>query len=151
MNCAFCLEGHKHEDCQKVNNVKERKQTLLKYGGCFNCIRRGHVSREYKTTVTCKYCKWKHHSCLSCADPAGEGKPPESEGSPSYLDSAVGNSMHIEPGNSVPLQTAQAQVAGKCRSRIRVLFDTASHTSFGTSRVAEIVCICHQFNLVKQN
>lgn len=137
MNCAFCLEGHKHEDCQKVKNVKERKQILLKYGRCFNCIRRGHVSRQCKTTITCKFCKGKHHSCLCCTDPTGEGKPTESEGSPSNLDSAVGNSMHIETGNSVALQTAQAQVAGQCRSRIRVLFDTASHTSFVTSRVAK--------------
>ncbi|XP_022801329.1 uncharacterized protein LOC111339019 [Stylophora pistillata] len=137
MNCAFCLEGHKHEDCQKVKNVKERKQMLLRYGRCFNCIRRGHVSRECKTTIICKYCKGKHDSCLRCNGPAGEGKAPESEGSPSNSDSAVGNSMHIETGNSVALQTAQAQVAGKCRSRIRVLFDTASHTSFVTSRVAE--------------
>lgn len=137
MNCAFCLEGHKHEDCQKVKNVKERKQILLKYGRCFNCIRKGHVSRECKTAITCKYCKGKHHLCLCYADPTGEGKTPESEGNSSNLDSAVGNSMHIETGNSVALQTAQAEVAGKCRSRIRVLFDTASHTSFVTSRVAK--------------
>ena len=71
MNCAFCLEGHKHEDCQKFKNVKERKQILLKYGRCFNCIRKGHVSRESKTTITCKYFKGTHHSCLCCADPAG--------------------------------------------------------------------------------
>ena len=137
MNCAFCLEGHKHEDCQKVKNVKERKQILLKYGRCFNCIRKGHVSRECKSTITCKYCKGKHHSCLCYADPTGEGKTPESEGNSSNLDSAVGNSMHIETGNSVALQMAQAEVAGKCRSRIRVPFDTASHTSFVTSRVAK--------------
>ena len=102
MNCAFCLEGHKHEDCQKVKNVKERKQILLKYGRCFNCIRKGHVSRECKTTIVCKYCKGKHHSCLCCANPAGEGKTPEGEGNPSNLDSAVGNSMHIEQETALP-------------------------------------------------
>ena len=137
MNSAFGLEGHKHKDCQKVKNVKEHKQILLKYGRCFNCITEVHVSRECKTTITCNYCKGKHHSCLCCADPAGEGKMPETEGNPSNLDSAVGNSMHIETGNSIALQMAQTQVVGKCRSRIRVLFDMASHTSFVTSCVAK--------------
>ena len=37
-NCAFCLGGHKHEDCQKVKNVGERKQLLIKFGRCFSCI-----------------------------------------------------------------------------------------------------------------
>ena len=46
--------------------------------------------------------------------------------------------MHIETGNSVALQTAQAQVAGKGNARIRVLFDTASHTSFVTVHVARM-------------
>ena len=41
-NCAFCLGGHKHEDCQKVKNVSERKQLLIKFGRCFSCIRKGH-------------------------------------------------------------------------------------------------------------
>ena len=46
--------------------------------------------------------------------------------------------MHIETGNSVALQTAQAQVAGKGNAQIRVLFVTASHTSFVTAQVAQM-------------
>ena len=45
--------------------------------------------------------------------------------------------MHVSTGNSVALQTAQAQIAGKGTSRVRVLFDTASHKSFVTSRVVK--------------
>ena len=45
--------------------------------------------------------------------------------------------MHIETGGSVALQTAQAQVAGKGNARIRELFDSASHMSFVTSRLAK--------------
>ena len=39
-NCAFCLGRHKHEDCQKVKNISERKQLLIKFGRCFGCIRK---------------------------------------------------------------------------------------------------------------
>ena len=65
-------------------------------------------------SITRKYCKEKYHSCLCYADPTGREK--RQKVNPSNLDSAVGNSMLIETGNSVALQKAQAQVAGKCRS-----------------------------------
>ena len=45
--------------------------------------------------------------------------------------------MHVGTGNCVALQTAQAQIAGKSTSRIRVFFDTASHKSFVPSRVVK--------------
>ena len=41
MNCAFCLEGHLHEDCQRIKDVEERKKLLSKFGRCFNCLRKG--------------------------------------------------------------------------------------------------------------
>ena len=135
-NWAFCLGGHKHEDCQKVKNVSERKQLLIKFGHCFSCIRKGHLSKDCRANLTCKFCKGKHHSSICSAESPGEGGASESE--PSNVES-VGNSMHIETGNSVALQTAQAQEAGKGNARIRVLFDTASHTSFVTAHVARIL------------
>ena len=97
-NCAFCLGGHKHEDCQKVKNVSERKQLLIKFGRCFSCIRKGHLSKDCRANLTCKFCKGKHHSSICSAQSPGEGGAPESE--PSNVES-VGNSMHIETGNSV--------------------------------------------------
>ena len=42
--CAFCLGSHPPEDCKKVQDVKERKKLLLKFGRCFNCIEKGHRS-----------------------------------------------------------------------------------------------------------
>ena len=96
MNCAFCLGGHKHEECNKVTQVSERKQLLLKFGRCFNCIRKGHVSRDCKIAVNCKFCKGKHHSCLCCADYPGEGRSSDNGNS-------VGNNMHIETGIVVSL------------------------------------------------
>ena len=109
-NCAFCLGGHKHEECKKVTQVSERKRILLKYGRCFNCIRKGHVSKDCKTVVNYKFCKGKQHSCLCCAP--GEGRLSKTAIEPRNVES-VGSSMHIEMGGGVALQTAQAQVAGK--------------------------------------
>ena len=136
-NCAFCLGGHKHEECKKVTQAIERKRMLMKYGRCFNCIKKGHLSKDCKIVANCKFCKGKHHSCLCGADSPGEGRPTETAIDPSNVVEAVASSMHIETGGSVALQTAQAQLAGKGNTRIRVLFDSASHMSFVTSRVAK--------------
>ena len=52
--CAFCLGGHPPEDCKKVQGVKERKKLLLKFGRCFNCIEKGHRTRDCSVTIECK-------------------------------------------------------------------------------------------------
>ena len=73
-NCAFCNNpGHRHEECTKVTDIKERKKLLLKYGRCFNCLRKGHLARECKTSVRCSACRFEHHKAL-CDASKKEGK-----------------------------------------------------------------------------
>ena len=137
-NCAFCLGEHPHEDCRKVQDIEERKQLLFKYGRCFKCLRKGHLSKDCSDrSVTCKHCNCKHHSAI-CIASQGNLRTTEigTQGAQGGAE-LVGNSMHVGTGNSVALQTAQAQLAGKGRARIRVLFDSASHKSFVTSRAVE--------------
>ena len=136
-NCAFCLQGHLHEDCHRIKDIEERKKLLSKFGRCSNCLRKGHLAKNCSDhkKVTCKYCKGKHHSVL-CSASQEKVEPLETQRIPVNVEQ-VGNSMHVGTGNCVALQTAQAQIAGKGTSRIRVLFDTASHKSFVTSRVVK--------------
>ena len=141
-NCAFCLESHLHEDCHRIKDVEERKKLLSKFGRCFNCLRKGHLAKNCsdRKKVICKYCKGKNHSAL-CVESQGNVETQENQRVPVNMESVgmttTGNSMHVSTGNSVALQTAQAQIAGKGTSRVRVLFDTASHKSFVTSRVVK--------------
>ena len=74
--------------------------------------------------------------CLCSAESLREGGASGNLGNPSSGDS-VGNSMHVETGNCVALETAQSQIVGKGNAQIKVLFDTASHMSFVLSRVAK--------------
>ena len=139
MNYAFCLGGHQHEECRRIQDVEERKKLLLKFGRCFRCLRKGHLAKDCsnRKEVVCKYCSGKHHSAL-CIASQGNVQTSETQRVPGNVEPVgIGNSMHVGTGNSVALQTAQAQIVGKGSSMVRVLFDTTSHKSFVTSRVVK--------------
>lgn len=91
--------------------------------------------------VVCGKCKGKHHSAI-CNNPQGNLGSSETQGT-QVSGGPVGNSMHIGTGNSVALQTAQAQVVGKGTSRVRVLYDSASHKSFVTSLIVKLFGLEH--------
>ena len=131
-NCAFCMGNHAHEDCKKVTDIKERKRLISKFGRCFNCIRKGHRARECRISVNCKQCKGKHHTSL-CDLASQEGRGVDVN----QAVSVTPISMHVGMGNRVALQTAQAVAKGRRGVRIRVLFDSASHKSFVTSRAVD--------------
>ena len=62
--CLFRKQGHYPADCQIVTNLSERRNILKKLGRCFNCMRKGHISRQCDTSIKCNFCKDKHHAAL---------------------------------------------------------------------------------------
>ena len=91
--------------------------------------------------VVCGNCKGKHHTAI-CNNPRGNLGSSETQGTQGS-SGPVGNSMHVGTGNSVALQTAQAQIVGKGTLRVRVLYDSASHKSFVTSRIVKLFGLEH--------
>ena len=92
--CAFCLGSHKHKDCQKIKDVKQRKSLLLKYGRCYNSLAKGHLSRDCTVpNVVRGNCKGKHHSAI-CNNPQGNLGSSETQGTQGS-GGPVGNSMHV--------------------------------------------------------
>ena len=59
--CAYCKGGRAHQDCTIVKSVEERRQLLRRYGRCFICARKGQISRDCNSKLTCSMCKGKHH------------------------------------------------------------------------------------------
>jgi hypothetical protein len=45
IKCAYCLGEHSHENCKKITDINERKQLIRKYGRCFICLKKGHISK----------------------------------------------------------------------------------------------------------
>ena len=117
-----------------MQDLNERQKLLLKFGRCFNCIEKGHRSRDCSETIECKLCKGQHSSCLRVA------KPQQASGRAEIQDTLTGGNSD-RPGNNVSaqlvgtesriaLQTAQALIKGETQGRVRVIFDSGSHRSF---------------------
>ena len=132
--CVFCLKDHLPELCDQITDIDERKGILKKYARCFACLNSNHRAFECRSKGVCRSCKGKHHTSIchnnqrnlkpAAGDSVHKSNTPLNASAPSW----VGNTGS---GTSVALQTALAKVKGeKCGSRVRVLFDTGSHTSF---------------------
>ena len=134
--CVFCWREHLPEQCEQVTDIEERKGILRKYARCFACLNSNHRAFECKSKGVCKICEGKHHHSicynnkpkLSFNTTVVEGQHKSNIPLNANTPMRVGNTGSEA---SVALQTALAEVEGKkCESRVRVLFDTGSHTSF---------------------
>ncbi|XP_028417494.1 uncharacterized protein LOC114541898 [Dendronephthya gigantea] len=95
-SCAFCLGNHKHQDCKKVE-LKGRKQILIKYSRCFNCMRKGHRARDCRQELVCEKCKGKHHTALCEESEGNEGEVPADQRVPG---AEIGN-LHVSSSSRV--------------------------------------------------
>ncbi|KAH7693986.1 Zinc knuckle family protein [Aphelenchoides avenae] len=64
--CVFCSSSsHWSSDCRKVSSSEDRWAYVLKYGLCFQCLRRGHwVNDCPRKTRKCTKCQQQHHMAL---------------------------------------------------------------------------------------
>ena len=53
IRCLFCNELHYSASCDKVCDVKDRKDILIKTGRCFNCLKANHKTKECLSIKTC--------------------------------------------------------------------------------------------------
>ena len=56
---VFCNELHYLASCDKVRDVKDRKDILIKTGRCFNCLKANCKTKECLNTKTCRLCHKK--------------------------------------------------------------------------------------------
>lgn len=76
-SCPFFDEDHTPQHCRTATTPAARASILKTRGMCFNCFRKGHLSRDCRASDRCSKCGGKHHSTL-CR--GGAAKQPGSKG-----------------------------------------------------------------------
>ena len=69
--CAFCDQPHYSTHCGVVTDHEKRKQLLLKGGRCFICLKKGHLSRDCRSSRGCYNCEGRHHSSICKSQRSG--------------------------------------------------------------------------------
>ena len=72
--CCYCQQEHPSNNCGIVTQIETRKQILRKSGHCFNCLRRGHLSRDCRSRSRCSKCSRKHHVSICSGGNAESGR-----------------------------------------------------------------------------
>ena len=143
IKCVYCNALHYSASCDKVRDVKERKDHLIKTGRCFNCLKANHKTRECLSTKTCRLCHQKHHQSI-CNSLSQQVEPFVPSSLPPVslpTDGSVATSNNTSSNKNaktVLLQTARAVAYNhdtESSSRVRILFDSGSQRSYVTEQL----------------
>ena len=161
MTCCYCQQPHSSVSCTSVTSVSARKQILKTSGRCFNCLRKGHVGHNCRSSGRCQRCKGKHHTSI-CAVQGNEGasRPPPTlslakpldttptsldPGAPSFTPTVSTSALCPDNKKTELLQTARSVVYNPANPtvliEVRLLFDTGSQKSYITERTKSLLSL----------
>ncbi|GFT14508.1 uncharacterized protein NPIL_602121 [Nephila pilipes] len=128
----FWDKNHSSAECRYAQGlpVKQRKNILIKKGGCFRCLKLNHISSSCKSKIKCLNCGKLHH--LMCiynrAHSTKEITNPKPENGIPVQDQTLAN---VSSTPHVLLQTHVAYLRGeKGKVKIRAIIDSASQRSY---------------------
>ena len=136
-SCCYCKQQHTAEACTSVNGIEDRKQILRKFGRCFVCLRKGHISRECRSRLRCGKCSARHHVSI-CGQVSNDGPTPVA-GSASLNPEAPPfqtptSTLYIGASKNVLLHTAQVVLYNPEKPNstlnIRAVLDAGSQRSY---------------------
>lgn len=150
--CCYCDKDHFPANCDVVPEVRARKQILRKSGRCFSCLRKGHLSRNCRTTHRCHECNGRHHTSICTprqvptVETSSETTPVVTTNTlnpsaPEYILSTTNTTLYLEANRTVLLQTAVAEVYNPIdqtqRRSIRIVMDSGSQRSYLMTKVKQ--------------
>ena len=150
IQCAYCQGHHYSASCNKIKDVKARKDILLKNGRCFNCLKANHKLKDCRSPKTCRNCHQRHHQSICTSGLSANAEPFVPQSKPKEPATAEDNedtqgSYYLSNSTDaqqfrgdVLLQTAQAtalDVTSKRQAPVRVLFDCGSQRSYVTENL----------------
>ena len=62
-SCCYCQQSHSLIDYTAMININTRKQMLKSNGRCFNCLRKGHIGCNCRSSK-CRRCSRCHHTSI---------------------------------------------------------------------------------------
>ena len=88
--CCYCSQAHTSSSCSTVKSAEDRRHILQRVGRCYVCLRKDHISRNYRSSMKCKICRGRHHISIY-SQPSGEAtrNSPVSSGSQAQRPSAT--------------------------------------------------------------
>ncbi|XP_062537817.1 uncharacterized protein LOC134206142 [Armigeres subalbatus] len=159
-SCQICGGGHFNFQCEtfKQLTATQRAEKVRATGLCYNCLRKGHQSRECTSSKTCQRCSKRHHTLLheeTGRNNSQEGKTnvacPQSprivnqeaaiQPPVPVVDQSVSttcSSNYVPASKTVLLLTAVVQAIDKHNRPhpCRVLLDSGSQVNFVTEEMA---------------
>ncbi|XP_055623375.1 uncharacterized protein LOC129766805 [Toxorhynchites rutilus septentrionalis] len=163
--CDFCSEQHRNFQCNKLNamSASEKIEKVCSAGVCFNCLRKGHRSKECPSPRSCRKCQRRHHTqlhedevtsnvnynsksetCTLKITLVDEDLTTKQSNETNVLSTCSCN--HARTTKTVLLLTAVVLVMDKDKQphQCRVLLDSGSQVNFLTERMANILGIPKQ-------
>ena len=155
--CCYCHQQHRPLDCTVVTEVDERKQLLRRAGRCYSCLRKGHLSRNCRTSSRCQTCRGKHHTSI-CSGSVGHGELTRgaatvsqsttestttnfNPSAPEFTPTERSSTLCVNVNKPVLLQTASAIVSNphdsSASTRLRIVMDSGSQRSYLTKKARE--------------
>ena len=170
-SCCYCQQAHTPSECRTVSQLDARKQSLKASGRCFICLRKGHISKECRSSIRCSKCGGRHHVsiCYQTRPQSADSVPsvehvnhptqpprtrPETAESPEEKSSlnptarpfeAKSTSLYVNSNKTVLLQTARAIAFNPgnpaIQKEIRIILDCGSQRSYITEQARDALSL----------
>jgi len=148
VQCVYCNGEHYSASCERVHELKECRELLLKSGCCFNCLKNNHKSKDCSSQRNCRYCHKRYHQSICemhLSSPTDIHETTEtSVPIPNTPDvtSTTSTANHAKSKPTALLQTAQAIASKNCSQLSRpvcILFNNGSQRSYITENLCTLL------------
>ena len=135
--CVYCKELHYSASCEKVQNLVQRKEILMKERRRLKGLAPGHIASSCQNEKVCRHCKQGGHHQSSTLSPCDRNEKKSNQPEGDINNTTTTNTVRNK--GTVLLQRAKPSIAfnedNSKSSHVRILFDNGSQRSYITSNV----------------
>ena len=107
--CQLCKLEHRAVDCAKYKTFSTRRDRVRTLKLCFNCLRKGHVTKDCLSNSRCRKCGSMHHTALCYSNTSNNSSNVPSN--TSNNNSNVTSNTDKSNASAAPLSTSLTQPA----------------------------------------